>query len=212
MFAKRENNEVLKVADLDTPSSVADLIRGIRNRLEFEIKQHKLSFLAVTSLEENSGTSTITFNLANSFTAIGKRVLIIDGNSSNSFLSRLLAADFDCGITNIFNQVSLDFPILTLGKSIDFLPMGTRTEVLGDFLISPESQKVFHELKQRYDLILVDTSPLEKSSVSQLFSTLTDGTVVVINQKKFKLRQWEEFKKNREKLSVNIIGMIKNFV
>ncbi|MBD3377003.1 AAA family ATPase [candidate division KSB1 bacterium] len=97
-----------------------------------------------------------------------------------------------------------DFPnlsIMTAGKTLD-----SPAEAMS----SPAIRLLFKVLKEKYDLVIADTSPFMLVPETLMLSSMVDGTLWVVDQEQFDQELFLEAEEQLAKAKSNVIGMIFN--
>jgi succinoglycan biosynthesis transport protein ExoP len=155
---------------VDSPSSrFAEAIRAIKlaaDAAELNGASKSNRVIGFTSSLPNEGKSTMAAALAQLIAQVGKRVVIVDCDLRNPRLSRALAPQSEFGIIEVISgQRSLDEAIWKEPTTnMAFLPVGIEAHRYhyhtSEILASDWTQKLFDELRLRYDYIVVDLPPL----------------------------------------------------
>jgi capsular exopolysaccharide synthesis family protein len=157
--------------------------------------------LLVSSTVPEEGKSLITVNLALAFAQNNKKVLVIDGDIRNPSVLKLVDTDdHKIGLSNYFkSKIQPDDIIIHKGK-LDIIPGGTVQEGLSG--LSPDShmEKLMVQMRERYDMILIDTPPSHLFSDSLILSRFADGVVYVVRHDTADLKEIKD----------GISGFIKN--
>ena len=103
---------------LDGKSPVVEAYRSIRTNIEYANLDKKLKVILVTSTQQNEGKSTITANLAISFSSLqDKKILLIDGDLRNPSLHRIFELSNSKGMMDVLKgDKALDKVIYHLQK------------------------------------------------------------------------------------------------
>ncbi len=130
-----------------------DLLRSIRFEIDQELHGGKI--LAITSLTEGEGKTLLAISLAYSYSMINKKVLLIDGNFDNPTISKTIHPKMY--VEDVFRNTDANEP---LNSTISVL--GNRGGDITLLEIGDEKfiQNKFNELKQIYDVILIETAPV----------------------------------------------------
>ncbi|MCA9738355.1 MAG: polysaccharide biosynthesis tyrosine autokinase [Gemmatimonadota bacterium] len=137
--------------------------------------------LTITSPGSGDGKSLITANLGVAFAELGRKTLIIDGDTRRGDVHQLLGRSRKPGLTDyLAGNASLSEIIQkTEYESLDVISSGSRLAHAPELLGSLEMRELFADLRTQYGVILVDSSPLGAGSDAFLLGTLT-GTLVMI--------------------------------
>lgn len=170
------------IISLSNPKSPeAEAYRTLRTNLQFSTVDHELQTILVTSPNPAEGKTTTVCNLAVSFAQIGKKVLIIDGDLRRPRLHTYLGLSNTVGISNVLTQ---NLPVQEAMKEsmldIQVLTCGPIPPNPAELLNSNRLKELLNQLKQCFDIILIDTPPVGVVTDAAILSTLVDGTLMVV--------------------------------
>lgn len=140
--------------------------------------------VAFTSPVAREGKTINAANLALSVARRGKKVLLIDADMRRGMIHHLFGISQDRGLSDVLGRTA------TLEQSIRVLPLGEGTEVhvmpcgMGHghpaaALRSEDMKQLLQLLSARYDLVLVDSPPVNLVSDPLVISRLVDGVILV---------------------------------
>ena len=145
-----------------TASNVLAAYGKLRMNTLFSLRD-ECRLLIVSSSVPGESKSILAANLAISFAMDGKQVLLIDGDMRKPTQSDLFKLDMkDGGLTDMLVPASgkPGHLFADIRPNLDVLPAGTvppnPTELLG----SSEMKELLEDAAQRYDLIILDTPPI----------------------------------------------------
>lgn len=151
-----------------------DLIRSIRFEVDEDTRFPKI--ISVTSLRPQAGKTTALYGLAWSYTRIHKRVLIIDGNFMNPEISKTIGSS--ATIENYFRKTPRQMiPELYPGISV-LSNEGGDTSLL-EITDELNLQSLLAELRQRYDVILIETPALTGLNKAKEWIHISDRVIAV---------------------------------
>lgn len=164
-------------------SPTTEAYRSLRTNLEFASLETPLRTLLVTSSGPEDGKTDTAANLAIVFAQAGWRVLLIDadlrkpsvhtlfGVSNQRGLTTLLADDTQRPDGVIRRSEQERLRIMTSG------PVPTNpAEVVG----SPRMRAIVAHLAAQYDLVIVDSPPLQMVADPAILSSYLDATLLVV--------------------------------
>jgi len=198
-------------------SLFAESIRSIRTNLAFASLDKNVKVIVNTSPEASDGKSFITANLAVAFAQEGKKVLLIDadlrrGRQHEIFeVMNITSGGYTNLMLNYKDKIELDkyiFP--TFDKNIDLLPTGPMPPNPVELLASEKNKALIEKLKNKYDLIIMDSAPIIGLSDSLILATLADINIITVSVKKTKMENLERVKKQYEQANIKIDGVILN--
>jgi polysaccharide biosynthesis transport protein len=149
----------------DAPlSRYAESIRAIKLAADLRGPLHSPKVIGFTSSVPKEGKSTVALSLVGLIAQVGSRVILVDCDLRNPTLSRLLAPHATDGILEVLSgRKSLKESILTdANTNIAFLP-AVNTSLLANssqILAGQQMKELFETLRESYDYIIADLSPL----------------------------------------------------
>ncbi len=180
---KKKKKESLVLVD-EPNSAVAESIRGVRANLHYFLpgKQHKLILL--TSTKPNEGKSFTSLNLAVSLALLGRKTVLMDFDLRKPNLYQSLQLPNTLGISSILeDNADLDDAIVkTTTPFLDFLPAGKVPAYPAELINSGKTEEMLHELKTRYDFVILDTPPVGLISEGLVLMNHADLKILVVRQ------------------------------
>ena len=143
-------------------SSYSEMLRAIRNRIEFVLRRKEKMTICVTSTESGDGKTFLSTNLAALYSMTGKKVLLIDLDLRKPNIHTKLGLENGNGMSNyLVGDCELeDIMEKNTPFSFDFLRAGTIPPNPGELVHSDKLAKLMEKLKEEYDFIVIDTSPI----------------------------------------------------
>jgi capsular exopolysaccharide synthesis family protein len=141
--------------------------------------------LALTSANASEGKTTVTVNLAISLAEIRLKVLIIDADLRRPRIHEIFDLNNDRGLSSLLNVETLriedieDFVQSTSTPGIHVLPSGPLGPTGANLLHSPHLQSILTELKNKFDMILIDTPPATQLTDSRIVGKFSDAVILV---------------------------------
>src|SRR5690606_4642754 len=93
-------------------------------------------------------------------------------------------------------------------ENLYILPSGNILSNPADLLALESIKTLLRKLEKIYDLILVDSPFLKTSADTMIFSTITDGTVLICEAGKTKIEDIKQGKKKLKLINSNILGTL----
>ena len=150
----------------DDRSIIAESTRVIRSSMSFLLNQNKSQVVITTSTIKGEGKSFVSYNIAQSYNALGKKVILIGADLRNPQVHALLGIErVNLGLSTFLNDVNYNDidKLIVKGKSIDeidYLLSGAIPPNPSELLMRPRMKELLEILKSSYDLIIIDTAPL----------------------------------------------------
>lgn len=172
----------LVVSSHDT-SSTSELFRLIRSNLQFMLSAADDKVILMTSTSSGEGKSFISINLAASLALQNKRVLLIGMDIRNPQLAKYLTLTPHTGVTQYLANPSIAIDDLIIREplmpNLDIITAGPIPPNPGELLTGDAVDRLFVELRKRYDYIIVDTAPVGMVSDTFNLARISDATIYV---------------------------------
>lgn len=176
-------SENVVAVDHHNNSAQAELFRTIRTNLRFMLPDIKSPIILVTSALNGEGKSYVAINIAASLALLKKKVIVVGLDIRKPTLSQYLHIDFKGHLTSFLLDptIPLDEMIIPSGAvdNLDVMPSGAIPPNPGELIQSANMELLFNALKERYDYIIVDTSPLYLVSDTFHLDKYSDLTIFV---------------------------------
>jgi len=209
---RRSMNEHPIIMDKNPRTPIAESIRSLRTSVEYTMAKQDLKTILITSAKPQEGKTTTAANLAISFAQIDKKVLIIDADLRKPSLHHVFNKQNRGGLANVLNgQLGIhDVVRETYVNNLDVITSGPVPHNPSEILASDRMSELLTELKQFYDAIIVDTSPILGLSDGQILSAKCDGIYIVIQFGTTRRSDIQAALKNLEQIQANLLGTILN--
>jgi succinoglycan biosynthesis transport protein ExoP len=166
---------------IDEPlSAFAEAFRSIKIAADLSGS----SVIGITSTVPAEGKSTVSSNLAQLMAHAGKRVILLDGDLRNPSLTRALTTNPTAGLIEVIKgQISLDDAIyVDEVTGLRFLPgvVNSRLTHSDEILASDSFKTLVNELRQHYDYVLIDFSPIAPIVDVRATTQVVDSYMYVI--------------------------------
>jgi capsular exopolysaccharide synthesis family protein len=159
--------------------AVSEGLRDLRTNLLFA--NDDLRTVVVTSPEGSHGKTTIAVGLATTFARAGTRTVIVDGDLRKGRVAELLRTRRAPGLVEALKGTPVGECVQdTALETLDLLPGGA-LEADPSELLMAEFPSVLQELKELYEVIVVDTTPLVPVNDARIISSSADAVIVVAN-------------------------------
>lgn len=195
-------------------SPASEAYRSLRTSIQFSSVDSDLKTIMVTSASPGEGKSTTTVNLAATYAQTENRVLLIDADLRKPTAHHSFQCSNRQGLTNVLTKQSHvnDVIIETFVPNLYLLPSGIIPPNPAELLASNRMKSLLEELKEQFDIIIVDTPPLLAVTDSQILATICDGVVLVIDSGKVKIALAQKAKENLTQVNAKILGVVINNV
>ena len=207
---KNPLNSVVAVNDKNDFSS--ECYRSLRTNIEQKMTDTD-KIILITSPEPGEGKTFTALNLALVFSWNRKRVLVIDGDFRRRTFRKLFKDAPSKGLIDcLLSDAAMwqECIISSVLSTIDYLPAGHMSENTTELLTLEKLSTIFAELRSEYDLIVMDTAPVNRVVDTMLLAKHSDLVILVAKAGKTKTNSMRYC---HSRLSVNnIIGYVLNNV
>lgn len=140
---------------------LVETMRSLRAGLQVELMQAESNIVSIMSMLPAAGKSFVCLNLAYLFSELGMKVLLIDADMRKGYLHRYFGIDSQPGLSQVLKGEVGYKDVLHKYKSstLSFMPRGQHTNNASE-LISMRFNQLLHTVKKDYDLVFVDTAPV----------------------------------------------------
>lgn len=186
----------------DSSSDYVDAYRALATHIKLDAFKGYLDkkVMLFTSPEDKAGRSTVCANLAITLARSGKRVILLDANLNRRSVARFFGigakvigiSDIvsgkeklqDCikDITDLLigGEISWDIVMKAYGLDrLKILPSGMKVINFADLLEAEEMARLFKQLREQFDCVIVDSPGLLRSPDSLVLSSNADGIFLV---------------------------------
>jgi protein-tyrosine kinase len=204
-----------KLVTLTNPNSnISEVYRIMRTNLMFSSLGQQLKTLLITSPGSGEGKSLTSANLGVVFAQYGKTVIIVDADLRKPTQHRIFGIGNNTGLTSVMlGEVSLDnalIPIEDIGLSV--LPTGPLPPNPAELLGSERMLEILEELKEKADIVILDTPPVVAVTDAALLASRVDGVLLVLAAGKVKIEVAQKAEELLLNVRANILGSVLNMM
>jgi tyrosine-protein kinase Etk/Wzc len=183
---------------LSSKSTIAEAFRSLRTNVEFQSLEKGVKTLCITSSSLMEGKTTTAINLAIAAAQLGKRTLLVEADLRRPFAHHALGIPRDPGLAEVIvgnkswreciRTVTdlmlgpLSLENLIASPNIDklhILTSGTPPPNPTEFLNSQRMTELIGTLRQEFDLVIFDCSPILPVTDAAILASKLDGTLIV---------------------------------
>jgi capsular exopolysaccharide synthesis family protein len=192
----------------------AEAYRILRTNIEFNRKNPDDNSITVVSGGAGEGKSTTLVNLAHICAQGGYTTLMIDADLRRPRLHTFFDINNSVGLTNyLTTELMLEDVILqTPVDNLYFMPSGILPADAAGILNSRRMSELIQDVKQRFDLVLVDSPPILGVSDASVLASEVDLTMIVVQHRKLPRNMLMRVKQAVENVGGNVIGVVLNNV
>ncbi|MEX0657761.1 MAG: AAA family ATPase [Egibacteraceae bacterium] len=194
-------------------SSPAEAYQFVVASLEYALERSGGTTVVVTSAGPGDGKTVTALNLAVAAARDGRRVLLTDGDQRARGLTRLTEVASKPGLTDLADDaVPFDGCVAKLDATdseFTFVPVGTPSHDAAGFYRTPSFRKAMSRIRERADLVIIDTPPVLAVSDTSAIAGQADGIVVVV-KRGTALSRLEEVRERLAFVGTPVLGYVFN--
>lgn len=192
--------------------SVAEDYRTVRTSIMFSRVDNPPQVITVTSVFPREGKTSTVSNLAVCFSQLRKRVLLIDADLRKPRLHEIFNVDNSSGLSSCLNgSAGLDEIVhLTSIKNLWVIPSGPKAQNPAELLASGLMKDLTILALARFDLILIDSPPVESVIDAVILGHISDSLVLVVQPGKTTRRALVKAVEDLKKSATQILGVVYN--
>ena len=160
--SRRKSEFSRAVVHKNARSHVTENFRKIRTNLDYYPLESKCRVIITTSTVPGEGKTFIAINTADIYAMSGKKVLLVDFDLRKPRLEKCLDLDNEFGLSTILTnrktwQECLHKDVV---ENMDVITSGPVTPIAAELLIGKNIDTFISEVRNEYDIVILDTPPL----------------------------------------------------
>ena len=160
--SRRKSEFSQAIVHKNARSHVTENFRKIRTNLDYYPLESKCRVIITTSTVPGEGKTFIAINTADIYAMSGKKVLLVDLDLRKPRLEKCLDLDNEFGLSTILTnrktwQECLHKDVV---ENMDFITSGPLTPIAAELLIGKNIDAFISEVRNEYDIVILDTPPL----------------------------------------------------
>lgn len=191
--------------------AIVESYKAARTNIMFSLSADDNKAFAVTSYSKGEGKSTVSANLAISFSKMEKRVLLIDCDLRRPNIHNIFKVENTEGLSNIIGKMG-DFDQAVhrdVLPNLDILPSGTIPPNPSELLCSARFIELVERLRNEYDYVIFDTPPVGVVADALLLKDLAAGFVVVLHERSTTHGDIQNLLESAKLADCKLLGFIK---
>src|SRR5664279_863579 len=162
-------------------SNIAESYRALRTNLDFYVRGGQKKVIMVTSSMEGEGKSFIALNIAMSYAQLGRRTILLDFDMRKRKMLFDEKEEPKEGLSSyLINNANLeDIIIKSPHEKLDYILSGVLPPNPTELMALDNTEKLMAQLKNDYDYIVMDTTPLAQVTDAYLLINHAEVKVMV---------------------------------
>jgi capsular exopolysaccharide synthesis family protein len=196
---------------------LAESYRTLRTNLTFARPDGLLRVVVVTSTAPGEGKTTTVVNLAAALAQRGTRTLVVDADLRRGSVHRILGMLREPGLSQILighvgQAECTQHVTLEGGGTFDVISTGPLPPNPAELLSSDRMEALLQDVRERYDVVLIDTPPVTILTDAAVLGTRADGVVLVVRSGATREGVLRRAHEELRHLRVPVLGAVLNAV
>lgn len=193
-------------------TSLAESFRLLKSNLEFFGVDSQAKTILITSPSQGNGKTTIAVNLALAMSQADQKVVLVDADLRRPAVHTALDIPVKQGLSDVIRGDKTSESVVKVWReSLDVITAGTRLPNVTDIIGSKRIGVILNQIKENYEVAVVDAPPLVISDAYNLASKV-DGVILVLVPGQTREEQAKVMKEQLDRAGAKVIGVVFNRV
>lgn len=190
----------------------AEAIRSVRTSVIVQAETVKAKVIQITSAEPGDGKSTMVANLAIALAQSGKKVLLLEADMRRPVQGGLFGATADIGLSDVLKGDVHFRNIIqqSVFEGLSIALAGNKTGNPAELLASSVLKGAIDDVRDDFDLILIDSPPLLAVADPCIIGRAADGVLMVVRLGKNQYAYLGRAQELLQTHSIKLLGVIAN--
>ena len=195
-------------------SPISESYRSLRTNLQFASVDGGIKTVIITSPAPREGKTLTASNLAIAQAQAGRKTLLIDTDLRKPMIHRLFNLEKENGISRVLTgELKLDAAIKkTDMENLYVITSGPVPPNPSELLGSKRIKQVLKELRERFDIIVLDSPPMIAVTDPVVLGQEVDGMILVVRSGRTTMDIAEKSKRHAEYAKIKLLGCVLNDV
>lgn len=191
---------------------LTESVDSFRTQLLHTARKNSQQILMVCSADSGEGKTSLACHLALSLARSGQKTLLIDADLRNPTAHELFEMSVEPGLSEVIrDQVpSSEAVKRTSAPGLWLLPAGVCNTRVIELLAQEALKPIFYELRQDFDFIIVDTSPILPVADPLLIAQHTDGVIFSLMYQVSRMCATRDALEKLHALNIHTLGAVMN--
>lgn len=200
----------------DPKSNISEDIRTLRTNLQFILNSDATKVALITSSIPHEGKSFISSNLATALAEAGKKTLLIDGDMRLGRVHEIFKVPNSQGLSNMLAEHKtmgfFNYIFQTNVHNLNVIPRGIVPPNPSELLDSVDMKHLLSYLRDQYDYIIIDGTPVANLPDSLIMAKEVDRTIITCSSNFTEIDDLQNAAKALANINANVSGVILNRV
>lgn len=190
----------------------AESFRQLRTNLRFAADDRRtLRTVLVTSAVAGEGKSSIAGNLAAALAYAGQRACLVDADLRSPAVADYSNLIGEAGLSTVLSgEAEVDDVVQPAGGGLDVVTSGVLPPNPSELLASQRMRELLGELSRRYDVVVLDASPVLAVTDAVVLAAIADGVVLVARAETTNRAHVAHAVEALERVQARVLGAVLN--
>ena len=215
LLRKRKSQHPQALLAQRNPTDIAvESLRSLRTSLHFAMLESSNNIMMISGPSPNVGKSFVSGNLAAVVAQAGQKVLLIDMDLRKGYMHKMFELGPENGVSDVLAKrlpVQEAIKQTRVGE-LFFMPRGVVPPNPSELLMSKGLTELLDEVKDQFDLIIVDTPPIMAVTDAAIVGRQCGVTMIVARFGLNPVKELEATKHRFEQNGIQVKGVVLNAV
>ena len=191
-------------------TGIAEAFRKLRTNLQFLNVDNPPRIIVITSSTPAEGKSTTAINIALALAEAEYNVVLVDGDMRRPSVDKYLDLVGSVGFSTVLSGGASLAEVLQTTKypNLTVLAAGTIPPNPSELLGSQAARKVLSDLREQFDYVIIDSSPLLAVTDGAILATNADGALIMARFGETKREQLAHAVGTLENVGATLLGAV----
>lgn len=199
------------ITKYDPKSPISEVFRLLRTNIQYINKDEKSTAIMLTSTTPANGKTFVTANLAITLAQANKRVILVDSDIRKPRLHKVFELENELGLSDYLSNSTDGLYIRkTNVENLSIVTAGTMVNNPSELIGQEKFKKTIEALKEKYDYVIIDSSPILMVTDSILVSRVVDATILIAIYNKTRIDDLKSAIRRINHVGGNVAGVVLN--
>lgn len=199
------------ITKYDPKSPISEVFRLLRTNIQYINKDEKSTAIMLTSTTPANGKTFVTANLAITLAQANKRVILVDSDIRKPRLHKVFELENTVGLSDYLRNSSDGLYIRKTNiENLSIVTAGTMVNNPSELIGQEKFKKTIEALKEKYDYVIIDSSPILMVTDSILVSRVVDATILIAIYNKTRIDDLKSAVRRINYVGGNVAGVVVN--
>ena len=199
------------ITKYDPKSPISEVFRLLRTNIQYINKDEKSTAIMLTSTTPANGKTFVTANLAITLAQANKRVILVDSDIRKPRLHKVFELENTMGLSDYLRNSSDGLYIRKTNiENLSIVTAGTMVNNPSELIGQEKFKKTIEALKEKYDYVIIDSSPILMVTDSIQVSRVVDATILIAIYNKTRIDDLKSAVRRINYVGGNVAGVVVN--